>query len=274
MILRLQLDEVGNLRLARTAPRRPEVQEDDLALVRRELHVGAVHVLQREVQRRVLPDERRDRQRRPAVCAVGGRRRCIRVDDARSGIIISRTSAASTAPIASHAVFRLDRGGSARRQWRGLQRLRLGRRIRLFGCQSCCRLIRMTTGPRGGRMRRPASRSPAEAGETSTNVGRSARPDARSWPNVVTSAGSRVTPSSTKSDSVVPVHAVQQVRHAAVAVEAAAGADETDAVRAATTAARGYPSRIAPPAVSSTRVRIDGRRPSAETPGSTSCDRR
>ncbi|PYR69154.1 MAG: hypothetical protein DMF88_07000 [Acidobacteria bacterium] len=53
-VLRVELDQRRNLRAARSAPRRPEIQHDRLALERVELHVDAVHVLQREGERRGL----------------------------------------------------------------------------------------------------------------------------------------------------------------------------------------------------------------------------
>ena len=49
-VLLLELDEPRNLDLARAAPRRPEVEQDDLALEVGERHVLVLDVLQREVQ--------------------------------------------------------------------------------------------------------------------------------------------------------------------------------------------------------------------------------
>ena len=52
LVLALELDEPRDLDLARPAPGRPEVQQDDVALQRRQAHLVAVDVAQREIERR------------------------------------------------------------------------------------------------------------------------------------------------------------------------------------------------------------------------------
>ena len=49
-----ELDEPGNLELAWTAPRGPEVEQDHLALVRTQRNVTTLQVLEREVEVRGL----------------------------------------------------------------------------------------------------------------------------------------------------------------------------------------------------------------------------
>ena len=64
-VLLLELDEPRDLHLARDAPGGPEVEQDDLALIVRQLHVPAVHVLERKVEIGRLRIRR--------TCAAGGR---------------------------------------------------------------------------------------------------------------------------------------------------------------------------------------------------------
>ena len=72
--------------------------------------------------------------------------------------------------------------------------------------------------------------SPADAGETSTNVVGPRDQMRDRCPKVVTSAAGRATPSITKSDSGVAAGVVEQVRHASVTVEASARTHQADAV--------------------------------------------
>ena len=74
----LKLDERRNLHVAWPAPGRPEVDQDHLSFERRELHVHAVRVFQRELQRSI-PTYGERAGGRLGRTPVRGRRRSVRV---------------------------------------------------------------------------------------------------------------------------------------------------------------------------------------------------